>query len=45
MAAAFPCPGSKLLGINNYGMSLWGQTGKITVELPDGTIQRYFLKV
>lgn len=26
-------------------MSLWGQTGKITAELPDGKIKDYFLKV
>ncbi|KAJ4291592.1 hypothetical protein N0V88_006192 [Collariella sp. IMI 366227] len=25
-------------------MSLWGQTGKITAELPDGTTTHYFLK-
>lgn len=42
---ALPHPGSKLLSTNNYGMSLWGQTGKITTELPDRTTKHYFLKV
>ncbi|KAK4154549.1 protein-ribulosamine 3-kinase, chloroplastic [Chaetomidium leptoderma] len=44
VARALPYPGSKLLSTNNYGMSLWGQTGKITAELPDGTTKHYFLK-
>jgi hypothetical protein len=42
---ALPIPGSKVLSANEYGMSLWGQTGKILVELPDGVVETYFLKV
>jgi hypothetical protein len=45
MPSALPHLGSKLLSTNNYGMSLWGQTGNITAELPDGTTKHYFLKV
>ncbi|KAK4124763.1 hypothetical protein N657DRAFT_662839 [Parathielavia appendiculata] len=43
MISALPYPDSKVLSTNNYGMSLWGQTGKITAELPDGTTKHYFL--
>ncbi len=42
---ALPIPGSKVLSTNEYGMSLWGQTGKILIEHPDGTVKNYFLKV
>ncbi|KAK3941651.1 Fructosamine kinase-domain-containing protein [Diplogelasinospora grovesii] len=41
---AFPVPGSRLVEGRYYGMSLWGRTAKITVELPGGEIVDYFLK-
>nr|CDP25845.1 Putative fructosamine-3-kinase [Podospora anserina S mat+] len=28
-----------------FGKSLWGKTGKLTVKLPDATLEDYFLKV
>ena len=42
---ALPVLGSRVLSTNKYGRSLWGLVGKIAVELPDGKLQNYFLKV
>ncbi|KAK3376113.1 Fructosamine kinase-domain-containing protein [Lasiosphaeria ovina] len=42
--AALPTPGSKLVAARHYARSLWGQTAKVTTELPDGTTEHYFLK-
>ncbi|KAL2272670.1 hypothetical protein FJTKL_06250 [Diaporthe vaccinii] len=40
----FP-PGSVVLSAESYGSSAWTQTGCITVELPDGDIKKYFMKL
>ena len=45
VVSAFPVPGTKILHALNYGMSLWGKTAKIIVELPGGEEAQYFLKV
>ncbi|KAI0107808.1 Fructosamine kinase-domain-containing protein [Nemania sp. FL0031] len=42
---ALNIPGAKLQEARQYGSSLWGRTAKLTVQLPDGTIKPYFLKV
>ena len=42
---AFPVPGTKIIHAQNYGVSLWGKTAKIVVELPSGEEKNYFLKV
>ncbi|KAK4170983.1 Fructosamine kinase-domain-containing protein [Triangularia setosa] len=41
---AFPVKGSKLSGARYYGRSLWGQTAKVTAQLPDGRVMNYFFK-
>ena len=43
VVASFPT-GSKVLSANRYGISDWTITACIDVELPDGTLVRYFLK-
>lgn len=45
MTVAFPVPGTKIVHAQNYGMSLWGKTAKVIVELPSGEEKNYFLKV
>lgn len=45
VVSAFPVPGTKILHALNYGMSLWGKTAKLIVELPGGKEAQYFLKV
>ncbi|KAF2759828.1 hypothetical protein EJ05DRAFT_311323 [Pseudovirgaria hyperparasitica] len=42
--AVFPVPNTKVLHAYNYGVSHWGKTSKIVVELPDGSTEQYFLK-
>ncbi|KAI9653690.1 MAG: hypothetical protein M1831_005718 [Alyxoria varia] len=42
---AFPVPASKLMHAFNYGESLWGKTAKLQVQLPNGELTAYFLKV
>lgn len=42
---AFPVAGSTLASARSYGMSLWGETAQITVEIPDKSKEVYFLKV
>lgn len=37
--------GSKVLAVESYGNSVWTQTGRVTVELSNGDIKQYFLKV
>ncbi|KAI3538104.1 hypothetical protein CSPX01_09681 [Colletotrichum filicis] len=37
--------GSKIVTAESYGDSVWTQTGRMTVELPDGDVKQYFLKV
>ncbi|KAK4203160.1 Fructosamine kinase-domain-containing protein [Triangularia verruculosa] len=39
-----PVKGSKLIETRHYGRSLWGQTGKLTAQLPDGSDRHYFFK-
>lgn len=45
------CPGQVfpsnaiVLSAEHYGQSAWTQTGCVTVELGDGTLKKYFLKV
>ncbi|KAK0666953.1 Fructosamine kinase-domain-containing protein [Cercophora samala] len=39
-----PIKGSKLVEARHYGRSLWGQTAKITAQLPNGSLRDYFLK-
>lgn len=39
----FP-PGTRILSANQYGTSAWTITARLTVELPDGSKSRYFLK-
>ena len=41
----FPVSGTKIIHALNYGVSLWGKTAKIIVELPSGGEKSYFLKV
>lgn len=43
--AAHPIPGSAFVESQQFGKSLWGKTGKLTVKLPDATLEDYFLKV
>ena len=38
-------PGTRVVHAQNYGMSLWGKTAKVIVELPTGEERSYFLKV
>jgi hypothetical protein len=45
LLVALPVPGLRILSANKYGSSLWGLVGKIAVELPDGELKNYFLKV
>lgn len=40
----FP-PGSVVLSAESYGSSAWTQTGCVTVELPDGDLKKYFMKL
>lgn len=42
---SFPILGTKMLGTQNYAESLWKKTIKITVQLPSGERDNYFLKV
>lgn len=42
---AFPIQGTKLVHAVKYAESLCGRTAKVVVELPDGRIECYFLKV
>ena len=42
---SFPVPGTKVLGAQHSGQSLWGKTAKIRVELASGERDTYFLKV
>ncbi|KAL8880338.1 MAG: hypothetical protein Q9198_002233 [Flavoplaca austrocitrina] len=42
---SFPVEGTTVVHALSYGESLWGKTGKVIVQLPDGDIQNYFLKV
>ncbi|XMA12746.1 hypothetical protein WAI453_005537 [Rhynchosporium graminicola] len=37
--------GSRILNAESYGDSEWNQTGRVTVELPDGDVKRFFLKL
>ncbi|KAH9907805.1 Fructosamine kinase-domain-containing protein [Xylariomycetidae sp. FL2044] len=41
---ALPIAGTTVIFARNYGMSLWGQTAKITAQLPNGERKNYFLK-
>ncbi|KAK3299460.1 Fructosamine kinase-domain-containing protein [Chaetomium fimeti] len=41
---ALPVPGSKLVSAREYGSSLWGGVGKITVDVPGEGVKDYFLK-
>lgn len=43
--SALAMPGSKITHAQNYGMSLWGKTAKMIIELPSGEEKAYFLKV
>lgn len=45
LSTAFPVKGTKLVSAVNYGRSLFSTTAKIVVELLDGKIEEYFLKV
>lgn len=40
----FP-PDAIVLSAEHYGQSAWTQTGCVTLELGDGTLKKYFLKV
>lgn len=40
----FP-PGSVVLSAESYGSSAWTQTGCVTIELPNGDLKKYFMKV
>jgi hypothetical protein len=42
---AFPVKGTTLVHAFNYGVSLWGKTAKVVVQLPTRKKQDYFLKV
>ncbi|KAK4656892.1 hypothetical protein QC762_0040250 [Podospora pseudocomata] len=42
---AHPIPRSALVESQQFGKSLWGKTGKLTVKLPDATLEDYFLKM
>jgi len=41
---ALPIPGSAIVRAEQFGESLFGNTAKLTVKLPDGALQEYFLK-
>ena len=41
---ALPVSGSTLASAISYGMSLWGETAQLMVELPDKSKDVYFLK-
>ncbi|KAI9696262.1 MAG: hypothetical protein M1836_005815 [Candelina mexicana] len=43
--ACFPVRGTRVVHAQNYGISLWGKTAKVVVELPTGEEKNYFLKV
>ncbi|PGH00306.1 hypothetical protein AJ79_08237 [Helicocarpus griseus UAMH5409] len=45
VAAKLPVRGTKVLSSLSYGKSSWNKCAEITTELPDGTIEKYFLKV
>ena len=42
---AFPIPGTKVVRTQRHGESLWGETLKVTTQLPSGEEKNYFLKV
>lgn len=42
--AAMP-DGTQIQSAESCGVSAWTKTAKVTVELPDGSSKRYFLKV
>ncbi|KAL9632316.1 MAG: hypothetical protein Q9204_003846 [Flavoplaca sp. TL-2023a] len=42
---SFPVEGTTFVQALSYQESLWGKTAKVIVQLPDGDIQSYFLKV
>jgi hypothetical protein len=42
---ALPIQGSILQHSYYYGCSVWSLTAKLVVELPDGLIRNYFVKV
>ncbi|KAK1830453.1 Fructosamine kinase-domain-containing protein [Podospora conica] len=42
---ALPIPGSVLVDAKQFGKSNWGNTAKLVIRLPGGTLQDYFLKV
>ena len=37
--------GTNIISAESCGVSAWTKTAKVTVELPDGSLKRYFLKV
>ncbi|KAK0716727.1 Fructosamine kinase-domain-containing protein [Apiosordaria backusii] len=41
---ALPVKGSQLIEVRHYGRSLWGQTAKLTAQIPDGSVKYYFFK-
>jgi protein-ribulosamine 3-kinase len=45
LTPAFPIPGTEIVQALEYGTSLWGKTAKVSVRLPSGEMQHYFLKV
>ena len=45
MEIAFPITGSTLVSAEQFGESLFGNTAKLVVRLPDGNFENYFLKV
>lgn len=42
--SVFP-PGSVVLSAESYGSSAWTQTGCVTIELFNGDLKKYFMKV
>lgn len=44
-ANSTPIPGSLLVNAQRCSKSLWGETAKLTVKLPDEALKDYFLKV
>ena len=44
-ALDFPISGTQVIHAQNYGMSLWGKTAKIVVDVPGKGETNYFLKV